>query len=71
MVQEIYQKIYIILAAPATGVSEWFVKALWRLETCVSDSINVSGKLVSLVPILFDESVRFTPVSFFVADLVY
>ena len=47
----------------------FFKKALEWLETCSSLNKHLSGKSVSLVLIIFDDSFKNTSVAFFVADL--
>ena len=63
--------LWIVLNAdPMAGISERFAKALCWLENCLSVNNDVCGKLVSVVPIIFVDSPRVTPVSFFVADFL-
>ena len=47
-----------------------FEKALWRLETCLSVNNDLCGKLVSSLelPIIFDENLKTTSFSLFMAD---
>ena len=42
--------------------------ALRRFVTCVLVNNNLCGKLVLLSPIIFDDNLKTTPVSFFIAD---
>ena len=49
-------------------MNEWFEKDLRRFATCLLVSYNLSGKLVSLSPIMFGDNLRTTLVSFFIAD---
>ena len=42
--------------------------AMRRLEICLSVNSRLREKLVSLVPITFDDNRRFTSVAFFVAN---
>ena len=51
------------------SADKWFAKALRRFENCLLVNNNVWGKLVSLSPIIFDDNLKTTPVSFFIADL--
>ena len=50
------------------SVEEWFAKALRRLAACLLVNKDLWGKLVSLSPIIFDDNLKTTSVSFFVAD---
>ena len=45
-----------------------FAKYSRRLETCLSVNNNLWGKLVSLSPIMFDDSLNTNSNSFFIAD---
>ena len=49
-------------------VDESLAKALQRFETCLSVSNNLWGKLVLLSPIMFDDNLKTTLVSFFIED---
>ena len=49
-------------------VDEWFTKDLWRFETCLLVINNGWGKSVSLSPITFDDNLKTTLVSFFIAN---
>ena len=51
------------------SVDKWFEKALWRFETCLLVNNNLWGKLVSLSPTIFDDNLKTTSFSFFIADL--
>ena len=44
-------------------------KSLRRFGTCLLDNNNLCGKFVSLSPIIFDDNLKTTSASFFVADL--
>ena len=48
---------------------ELFAKALRRFETCVLVNNNLWGKLFLLSPIILDDSLKTTAVSFFIANL--
>ena len=50
------------------SADELFAKDLRRLETCLSVNNNSWGKLVSLLPIMFDDNLNTTSDSFFIAD---
>ena len=50
------------------SVDELFVKDLRRFETCLLVSNNSWGKLVSLLPIMFDDNLNTTSDSFFIAE---
>ena len=50
------------------SVDKWFEKALRKFETCLLVNNNLWGKLVSLSPIIFDDNLKTTSVSFFIAD---
>ena len=45
------------------------LKALQRFETCLLVNNNLWQKSVSLSPIILDDSLKTTSVSFFIADL--
>ena len=47
---------------------KFFSKALQRLEAYITVNSKLCGKLVSLVPIMFDDNLRVMSVAFFVAD---
>ena len=47
---------------------ELFAKDLQRFETCLLVNNNLCGKFVSLLPIIFDDNLNNTSVSFFIAD---
>ena len=51
-----------------TSADELLVKALRRLETCLSVDNNSWGKLVSLLPIMFDDHLNTTSDSFLIGD---
>ena len=59
---------YIILDswvyANYTLADELFSKDLQRIETCLSVNSKLWGKLVSLVPIMFDNNLRVMSVAF-------
>ena len=44
------------------SVDKWFAKELRRLATCLLVNKNLCGKLVSLSPIIFDDSLKTTSV---------
>ena len=50
------------------SIDELFAKALWIFETCLFVNNNLWGKLISLSPIMFDNNLNTTSVSFFIAD---
>ena len=50
------------------SVDELFAKDLRKLETCLSVINNSWGKLVSLLPTMFDDNLNTTSDSFFIAD---
>ena len=50
------------------SADELFAKDLRRFETCVLVNNNVWGKLVSLSPIIFDDNLKTTSVSLFIAE---
>ena len=50
-------------------MDELFAKALRRCETYLLVNNNLWGKVVSLSPIMFDDNLKSTSVSFFTADL--
>ena len=52
------------------SVDKWFAKALRRFATCLLVNSNLWGKLVSSseLPIIFDDNLKTTSVSFFIAD---
>ena len=45
-----------------------FAKGLSRYETCLPGNIKLYGKIVSLLPIMFDYNLRVTSAALFVAD---
>ena len=49
------------------SAAELFAKVLWIFETCLSVNNNSWGKLVLLLPIMFDDNLNITSVSFFIA----
>ena len=49
------------------SVDKWFAKTLRRFATCILVNNNLWGNLVSLSPIIFDDNVKTTLVSFFIA----
>ena len=49
------------------SVDKYFAKALRRFATCLLVNNNLRGKLVSLSPIIFDDNLKTTSVSFFIA----
>ena len=51
------------------SVDEWYAKALRRFETCLLVNNKLCGKLLSLSPIIFDDNLKTTSVSFFIIDL--
>ena len=50
------------------SADELFAKVLRRFETCVLVNYNLRGKLASLSPIISDDNLKTTSVSFFIAD---
>ena len=61
IVQEIYQEIYL---------TKWFAKDLQRIATFLVVNNNYGRKLVPSfeLPIIFDDNIKVSPISFFVAD---
>ena len=51
------------------SVDELFGKTLQRFDTCLLVNNNLWGKSVSLSPIIFDDNLKTTSFSFFIADL--
>ena len=51
------------------SADEWFVKDLRRFETSLLVNNNSWGKFVPLSPIILDNNLKTTSVSFFIADL--
>ena len=49
------------------SVDKWFAKALQRFATCLLVNSNLWGKCVSLSPIIFDDNLKTTSISFFIA----
>ena len=47
------------------SVDKWFAKPLRRFVTCLLVNNNLWGKLVSLSPIIFDDSLKTTSDLFF------
>ena len=61
----IYQEMFILdnwVFDYLISVDEWFA-------TCLLVNNSLWGKLVSLSPIIFDDNLKTTSVSFFIADL--
>ena len=50
------------------SANKWFAKALRRFATCLLVNHNLWGKLFSLLPIIFDDSLKTSSVSFFIDD---
>ena len=50
------------------SVDDLLIKALRIFVTCLLVNDNLWGKLVSSLPIVFDDNLKNTPVSFFIAD---
>ena len=50
------------------SVEKWFAKALRRFAACLLVNKNLWGKLVSLSPIIFDDNLKTTSVSSFIAE---
>ena len=50
------------------SVDKYFAKALRRFATCLLVNNNLRGKFVSFSPIIFDDNLKTTSVSFFGAD---
>ena len=50
------------------SADEWLEKDLRRLKICLPANNILWGKLVSLLPIMFDDNLNTTSVSFFIAE---